>query len=160
MKNIFNNAEEWNDKFINYVGLPRPFIKIKEDFRKSVNFFISKKVPVPWQSRPYLKDKAVFNVLEENESIVFYKSLCGYCGVYIKDFDNTVRWNDTNFKIENNIIQRPRVMSDLLPMHEECMKQARTFCPFMKKIPESDFQYGKYSNLIDFLKKTYPLLFK
>jgi hypothetical protein len=39
------------------------------------------------------------------------------------------------------------VKSDSHPFHFECMKQARMFCPHMKKTKDSEFETGKYSEL-------------
>jgi thioredoxin 1 len=39
------------------------------------------------------------------------------------------------------------VFSDIHPLHLECMRQTRIFCPGMKQRTEKEFEYGLYLNL-------------
>ena len=34
-----------------------------------------------------------------------------------------------------------------MPFHIECMKQARIFCPFMKKRKDFEFEQGKFKHI-------------
>ena len=34
-----------------------------------------------------------------------------------------------------------------MPLHIECMRQARIFCPHMKKTTEDEFEYGDFITL-------------
>jgi hypothetical protein len=152
MSKYFKNSHEWAVEDIDFVGLPRPFKNLTTSYIEKVKdrFFISKKIPIPWQSFPVLDEGSglAFNVIEKNEIMVFKDSLCAYCGIKIKDEEDSVRWtvSDMNNFIINSK-NGPRVFSDFHPFHIECMKQARIFCPFMKKLEEKDFQYDKFKQL-------------
>lgn len=102
-------------------------------------------MPVPWQSVPvFTEEGAFFNVIEDNEKKIYQNNLCPYCGIKINDNEKSVRWvlesNDAN-------TIGPRIFSDNMPFHINCMKQARIYCPHMKKTIDSEFEYGKYKNL-------------
>lgn len=147
MRNIFNNSTTWEDKDKNTTGKNRPFVELDDDFIKSLKFRIAKKIPVPWQSMPYLKDGGVFKIIYDNENLVVKNNLCGYCGIAILDDELVVRWTNKNFLVINENIQEPRVTSDIMPMHKECMKIARVFCPHMIKTSEDEYEYGLFKDL-------------
>ena len=141
-KNIFEGIE-WNESHRNFVGLPRPFSKVKKTHRKMSK--LADKVPVPWQSAAINNINGFLRVIQENEDIVYYKNLCSYCGIKINDDQNVVRWKNPNtdkIKSDGNF-----VFSDIHPLHLECMKETRTYCPGMRKRKEKEFEYGNYSNL-------------
>jgi thioredoxin 1 len=141
-KNIFNSIE-WNDSFTNFVGLPRPFSKVLKKHR--TNNKLLEKVPIPWQSAAKNDEFSFLRIIQENEDIVYYKNLCSYCGVKINNDDSVVRWKNKKL-IEINHFAR-FVLSDIHPLHLNCMKQARVYCPGMKKKKEEEFEYGKYIDL-------------
>ena len=152
MSKYFDNSHEWEEKDKEFFGLPRPYKVLTDSYIKKVKnrFLISKKIPIPWQSRPILDELSglAFNVIKENESLVFKNSLCAYCGNKIQDYERCVRWvvdDASNFIVNDS--DGPRVFSDFHPFHLECMSQARKFCPFMKKIKEDKFQYGDFKQL-------------
>lgn len=147
MKNIFLNAKIWEENDKNTTGLPRPFVSLTQNFIKSLPCKIAKKIPVPWQSLPYIKDSGVFKIIYENEEIVIKNNLCGYCGIKINDSEIVVRWKDTNFTVIENRVSEPRVASDIMPLHIECMTQARKFCPHMIKTKDEEFEYGDFLTL-------------
>jgi hypothetical protein len=141
MKNkYFTNAVEWSETNKDNTGLPRPFAYTVNKKRKDIK--ISKIVPIPWQSLSRFNTGHLLGLNEENEKKVFIEDLCGYCGVKIEKNENVARW--TNFKIFNNSKDKALVFSDIHPLHIECMKQARIFCPFMKTVKEKDFEYGNF----------------
>jgi hypothetical protein len=153
MSKYFDNSHEWEEKDKEFLGLPRPHKVLTDSYIKKVKnrFLISKKIPIPWQSKPILDEVSglAFNVIKENESIVFKQSLCAYCGIKINNDEFCTRWtvSDMNGFIINNKSDGPRVFSDFHPFHINCMNEARTFCPFMKKLKENDFQYGEFKQL-------------
>jgi len=149
MKNIFKNAKPWKDNDIYFTGLPRPFLDIfKLNSNKMKKWKLAKKIPVPWQSKPMINEKdPVFNVIYENEDRVIPENLCGYCGIKILDDDFVIRWTDKSMVLVDGKIQEPRVSSDTMPMHLECMKQSRIFCPYMQKTKDSEFEYGDFYTL-------------
>lgn len=148
MNKYFNESHEWTENDINFTGLPRPFKVFDKKYYSNINVKLTKKFPIPWQSKPVFfnsQDKVIFNVIEENESRVIQESLCGYCGIKIENDEYCTRWNADDKYIPNKT--GDRVKSDYSPLHLECMKQARIFCPFMRTVPEKEFQYDIFEQL-------------
>lgn len=125
---MFNNAE-WNESHIGFVGLPRPFSKVLEQHQISQS--LASKVPIPWQSRAQNNQDGFLRIVQENEDIVYSKNLCSYCGVKINNDDNVVRWK--NKELDKMKHDGRFVLSDIHPLHLNCMKQTRVYCPGMKK---------------------------
>jgi hypothetical protein len=153
-KNIFLNSKKWeNNK--NIIGLPRPFIDVPNYFinNKSLSFSLPKKIPIPWQSKPILNIhapknsvdfKVVFNIINENEDLIYKNNLCGYCGIPFEKNEYCIRWKSKDKKPKK---LTTRVLSDIHPLHLECMKEARIFCPHMKKTIDTEYEYGTYTEL-------------
>lgn len=139
---MFNNVE-WNDSYIGFVGLPRPFSKVLKQHQISHN--LASKVPIPWQSRAQNNQDGFLKIVQENEDIVYTKNLCSYCGITINNEDDVVRWK--NKELEKIRHDGRFVLSDIHPLHLNCMKQTRVYCPGMKKKKEEEFEYGKYIDL-------------
>lgn len=156
MSKYFNNAKEWSEQVGISLGLPRPFAIVPKEFKPVKNnglqlkngFYLHPKIPIPWQSKPVWTDAgAVFNVIEEHEQVIYKKNLCGYCGIQIKNDEKCLRWlGDDSDHIKNDK-QGPRVFSDTHPLHIECMKQAKIFCPYMRERPNEEFEIGIFSIL-------------
>jgi thioredoxin 1 len=145
---VFNNIE-WSDSLRSFTGLPRPFSKVLKKHR--INQKLSAKVPIPWQSAAKNDEISFLRIIQENEDVVYYKNLCSYCGIKINNEENVVRWKNPNInkiKHDGNF-----VLSDIHPLHLECMKQARIYCPGMRKRIEEEFEYGLYLNLKENSKK-------
>ena len=139
---IFGNFE-WSDSTRNYVGLPRPFAKVSETYRKKSK--LGGKVPIPWQSAAKNEGWSFLRIIQENEDIIYYNDLCSYCGITINKNENVVKWNNPNMdKITHD---SNFVFSDIHPLHLECMRQTRIYCPGMKERSEKEFEYGLYLNL-------------
>jgi hypothetical protein len=84
------------------------------------------------------------NVNKTNESLIFIENRCAYCGASFIGDESCIRWKiPSDMKKETNSL----VKSDSHPFHFECMKQARIFCPHMKKTKDSEFETGKYYEL-------------
>lgn len=145
MSKYFKNSKEWSKDSINITGLPRPFSYTNPQlyFHGDI-FFVHKQVPIPWQSKPSTHPERVIDLIIENEKRVAVEDLCGYCGIKFKDSDNTVRWVSFD-KMATEV--GPRVLSDSHPLHLDCMKQARIFCPHMRRTKETEFEYGTYKEL-------------
>lgn len=148
-KKIFDNSSKWSQSNKNATGLPRPFYVVDSSFLKKISFKLAKKIPVPWQSLPIFDEKTstVFNVIEENEILVFSNKICGYCGVKFNNNDNCSRWIVERGTPGFDGKTTPNVFSDNYPLHHECMRQARIFCPFMKLRGEEEFEYGPFIKL-------------
>jgi hypothetical protein len=148
-KKIFTNSEKWSKSNKDIIGIPRPFYIVSDFFLKNAPFKIAKKIPVPWQSLPVFIEKkiVVFNVIEENEALVISDGICGYCGVKFNDTDNCSRWTIEKGTPSIDGKKGPNVFSDNYPLHRECMRQARIFCPFMKLRHEKEFEYGIFLEL-------------
>jgi hypothetical protein len=148
-KNIFANSQKWSEYKKDTTGLPRPFYIVNDFFLKKTSFRLAKKIPVPWQSLPVFIENTltVFNVIEKNESLVISDGICGYCGVKFNEYDNCSRWTVEKGTPSVDGKRSPNVFSDNYPLHYECMKQARTFCPFMKLRHEEEFEYGVFLEL-------------
>jgi hypothetical protein len=136
----------WTKSFKSYSGFPRTWIEVPDSFKKTIEnkFKIAKLIPVPWQSLPVFDNGIIFNVIEENEDIIYKNNLCGYCGVKILDDQKCVRWKSEDIKPKKQSI---RILSDTHPMHLECMRQTRIFCPRMKKTKDDEYEYGTYIEL-------------
>lgn len=143
MKNdVFSNIE-WSNSFKNFIGLPRPFSKVLQKHR--INSKLAAKVPVPWQSAAENNDMMFLKIIQENEDIVYYKNLCSYCGIKINDEEDVIRWKNphlSKIQPDGNF-----VFSDIHPLHLECMKQTRIYCPGMRKRIDEEFEYGIYLDL-------------
>jgi len=143
MKNKVFGNNEWDESFKNFVGLPRPFSKVLKKHR--INQKLSAKVPVPWQSRAKNDEDGFLRLIEENEDIVYYKNLCSYCGIKINNDENVIRWKSRTL---NEVRHNGQfVLSDIHPLHIECMRQARIYCPGMRKKNENEFEFGTYLEL-------------
>jgi hypothetical protein len=158
MSKYFKNNLIWSEQTKDLLGLPRPYVKtpIKAIFKKGV-FFLHQRIPMPWQTKPNFRTRPI-SLIKENESKVYKESLCSYCGIKFIDTDFVVRWTATDvIPTENG----PRVKSDIHPHHIECMKQARIFCPYMRKTQDSEFEFGLYSDLrnnVDFYLKSIGII--
>jgi hypothetical protein len=153
MSKYFLDNYLWSENTKNNVGLPRPYAVTDPKFYKIINkFYLHKKIPIPWQSAPLMTDRPI-QLIVENEDKVFNESLCPYCGVGFDKNEYVCRWTSSD-STPTSI--GPRVYSDSHPFHINCMKQARVFCPFMRKTKDNEFEYGKYdilkSNAIKHLK--------
>jgi hypothetical protein len=143
----------WSEENKNITGLPRPYAITNPKFYDFMGkLYIHKKIPIPWQSAPMMTDRPIELVIE-NESRVFAESLCAYCGVKIKEDEYVCRWISSD-SMPTEI--GPRVYSDTHPFHINCMKQARVFCPFMRKTKDNEFEYGRY----DILKENSMKIFR
>jgi hypothetical protein len=132
---------EWSENVKNFKGLPRPFARYKKD---NLNVFnLARKTPIPWQSKPNSRMSGI-SLIPENENMVYISNICAYCGIFFLNNEKTIRWTtlDTPLSKDGN-----RVFSDVHPFHLECMEQARTFCPHMKKTTDDEFETGTYSKL-------------
>ena len=139
MKNkYFDGASQWQKKDVDTVGLPRPWAIPKRND-------LAKKVPIPWQSEDCFDSLGHLGLNQNNENLVYKKNLCSYCGIEIKNNKTAIRW--TKAPLELTTIEGPKVFSDFHPLHLECMKQARIFCPHMRKLQDSEFEIGKYTKL-------------
>lgn len=145
-KNIFIDSEKWSKFNKDIIGIPRPFYIVNNFFIKNVLFKIAKKIPVPWQSLPVFDNEKTiaFNVIEKNERLVISDGICGYCGIKFNDDDDCLRWTiEKGTPTEKG----PNVFSDNYPLHKECMRQARIFCPFMKLRNKTEFEFGTFLEL-------------
>ena len=149
-----SKRKKWTDESSTTTGLPRPYYDLSDEFLSNTNnksIFKHRRLPIPWQSVPVFGKKDVSSLSNPNpsnlgliidrEKKVYEERLCGYCGVKFTDYDECVRW--TSIKGLKGI----HVRSDHLPMHEACMVQGRTFCPFMQKTEDFEFEKGTYKQL-------------
>lgn len=137
-KNYFDKTKHWEEKDVNFVGLPRPWATPK---RKD----LAKKVPIPWQSEDRFDSLGHLGLNQNNEDLVYKKNLCSYCGIEIKNKEIVIRW--INAPLAFTFKEGPKVFSDFHPLHLECMEQARIFCPHMRKLQDSDFETGRFKEL-------------
>jgi hypothetical protein len=137
-KDYFDGAWQWKEEDINTTGLPRPFA-----FPNKKG--MAKRVPIPWQSEDRFQSKGHLGLNQINENLVFRNSICGYCGIKINDEEITQRW--ITAPVELTTTNGPKVFSDFHPLHMECMKQARIFCPHMRILKDEDFEIGLFKNL-------------
>ena len=160
MKN-FNESEKWSLKHIKKTGLPRPYWIInKIYFLTNGKRYLSKKIPIPYQSTPS-KD-SIIRLEIENEKYVVANDLCPYCGLSINEEESSIRWMiEKEEDVKNNLeSSRDLVPSDFRPFHLDCMKQARIFCPFMKTLKESDFYIEKQEINLQLAKKYFKEFYK
>jgi len=150
--------QKWSQNFINFIGLPRPYLKVDYKYRfkgqsdLKDNFFLHPEVPVPWQSMPNINRRnAFFNVIDRNEEKVISEKRCPYCGNIFLDNEKCIRWTSPDKTPSKD---STRIFSDVSPLHIECMEQARIFCPHMRKTSDGEFEIDIYIILRDkFLKQ-------
>lgn len=149
MSKYFKKWFFWSNKTKDFEGLPRPYFNTDNTYRYKDNlFYLHPKIPVPWQSQPIFNEfKTIFNVLENNEKKVYIENKCSFCGISFNDEEVCIRWVGTESEFMPNDFQGPRVFSDTHPLHDECMRQARIFCPYMRSRPEKEFEVGPYKFL-------------
>jgi hypothetical protein len=149
--NIFSNSEEWSELSIKKTGLPRPYAIVpKIYYFKNNKRYLAKKIPIPYQSTPGENEPIRLNM--ENEEYVVSNDLCSYCGLDIDKNINSARWMIEKEKDAENDL-RDFVPSDFRPFHIECMKQARTYCPFMRTLDDSNFDIKKQELNLELAKK-------
>jgi hypothetical protein len=128
----------WSEKSTDKTGLPRPhFYTSPEAHYVNGKKFLHKIIPIPYQSKPGIKNTFIrLNV--ENEKKAVKEGLCSYCGIKIKDDEESIRWiiENENFL---NYKDKDIVPSDFHPFHLKCMKQARIYCPFMRTLKDQQF---------------------
>lgn len=137
-KKYFDGSSKWEEKDVNTTGLPRPWAIPQ---RKN----LAKKVPIPWQSEDRFQSLGHLGLNQKNEDLVYKNNLCSYCGIEIKNSEIVTRWITAPLALTSR--EGPKVFSDFHPLHLECMKQARMFCPHMRKLQDSDFETGKFKEL-------------
>ena len=148
MSRYFDGASEWTEKDKDTSGLPRPFKRISKAYKEKVidKFTIARIVPIPWQSIPVFSEETgqPLSVNRENEKNLFLQNKCPYCGIEFSDKEKCIRWMiPSKVKRETNAL----VNSDSFAFHFECMRQARIFCPHMKKTENSEFETGIFVDL-------------
>jgi hypothetical protein len=129
----------WSEKLLKFKGLPRPFFYArKNDYFRGDKRFIYKKTPVPFQSKPGRPNGPVIELIIENEKEAVNNGLCSYCGLKIENNETSIRWmvEKQNFVLNST---RDWVPSDFHPLHINCMKQARIYCPFMRTLNDDQF---------------------
>jgi DNA polymerase III epsilon subunit-like protein len=135
--------KQWDENNKKIVGLPRPFFTVNKKISEKKK--LHKKFPLPWQSEPGTVDFETGNfnlkLIQSNEDIVSKNNLCAYCGVKIEDNEDVIRWK------KDDLLTGDKVPSDYHPFHKKCMKQARIYCPFMRKAEDKEFEFGKYVDL-------------
>ena len=146
MQENFTTKEDWVIRFKDYVGFNRPSISLPKNFVQVGKYGkLLKKFPIPWQSVPVLSyTGTVFNVIEDNEKLTFLEERCPYCGLKLKPSDLVSRWIK---EAESPTLSGANIISDNLPLHIKCMKKARTFCPFMRTVVDSEFENGLYEKI-------------
>ena len=144
-KKIFNSVE-WSKETQNNTGLPRPYYKGKAKKIKIAN--VAKKVPIPWQSKPETIRGNFLKLDINKEKLVVINELCGYCGIKFEEKDPVVRWKTALLtQVKKFDEEGPIVYSDIYPLHTECMRQARMFCPHMKQKSDKDIEQGLFLEL-------------
>ena len=150
---MFSKKKLWNKENSYIRGIPRPFFSIpkslqfKEKLDGAKIRYLAAMVPVPWQSIPVFKDELLLKLEIENEKEAVQNELCGYCGLGFQDEEDSVLWTSQKKKPTHDGLKSPLVYTDFYPLHPACMKDARTFCPFMRELADSDFVFGKYKDL-------------
>ena len=145
MKNIFKTSVEWSKEVTNQKGLPRPYADTTLNKEYKSKYGLAKIVPIPWQSKPAFKFGRALKLNEINEGKIYQNDLCPYCGIKIENNEICVRWKTAG--VSRLAPKGARIFSDVHPFHKKCMKEGRTFCPFMKTLNDKDFESGIYTNL-------------
>lgn len=128
----------WSENLTSFQGLPRPywFPNPRYYFKNGIRY-LHKKVPTPYQSRPGKEDTGPIRLNVKNEKKAIEEGLCSFCGVKIKDEEISIRWVIEKQKFTSD---RDWVPTDFHPLHLECMKQTRVFCPFMRTLKDDQFE--------------------
>jgi hypothetical protein len=156
--NVFINAVQWSSNNLKSVGLPRPYFNVDERFyTKNKKRYLAKRVPVPYQSMPG-EGHVPIKLNIDNEKEAISKDLCSYCGIKINDEEISIRWKievEADFFYE----QRDFVPTDFHPLHIECMRQARIYCPFMRTLKDIVFDVKKQKYNLEIAKENYKKYF-
>lgn len=159
MSNEFSSAKKWVSEELSQTGLPRPyFYTLKKHHYKDNKRYLHPRVPVPWQSKPGKPDTSPILLDAEKEKLAVKEGLCSYCGVEVTPEETSVRWAIEKIDTYANV-SRDWVPSDFHPLHLECMRQARVFCPFMRTLNDSDFVVKVHQENLKEAKKNYFKLF-
>jgi hypothetical protein len=153
---IFSNSEEWSLNNKNNTGLPRPYFNVPKKFYSISKKYLAKKIPIPYQSMAG-EDDLVIRLDIKNEKYVVENDLCPYCGVFINPKENSIRWmieKETDLREEKDLVP-----SDFHPFHLECMKQARTYCPFMRTLKDDVFDIKEQEINLGIAKENYKKYF-
>lgn len=141
---------EWSESLKYLQGILRPYATIPESLRyKEKNgkyiFYLHKRVPIPWQSIPAFHNNQLLHLNLENEKTAVEQELCPYCGIKINNDEVCTRWTTNDATPTKN---GPRVQSDMMPFHLDCMNNGRIFCPYMRGKKNEDFEIGLFKDLI------------
>jgi hypothetical protein len=160
---IFNKNLKWNDLTKDTLGLPRPSYDVPEEYRyKEYNghddlnkirilnlkqkVYLHRKIPVPWNTAPKFMKKnkknlsGFFEINIEKEKKVLIENICMFCGKMFYIEENAIRYRVVHDKIGDGT---RFIFSDISPYHEECMRQIRIYCPFMRTREDNEFESGK-----------------
>ena len=160
--NIFKKNFKWNETNKNSVGLPRPSYDVPEEYRHKKydghddlnririlnlksNVYLHRKIPVPWNTSPKFLKKdennlsGFFQIDDEKERSVYIKNICMFCGLGFKQGEIAIR-----YKVVHDAIKEGSrfIFSDISPYHQECMRQIRIYCPFMRTRMDDEFEFG------------------
>jgi hypothetical protein len=148
----------WSEELTNFVGLPRPyFFSQEKNWFKDGKKYIYKKFPVPFQSKPG-DENSVIKLNIKNEKKAVEEGLCSFCGIKIKNKELSIRWAIENQDFVKNKT-RDWVPSDFHPLHIECMKQARVYCPFMRTLPDEEFKIALNKENLRIARENYKKYF-
>ena len=160
---IFNKNLKWNDSTKDTVGLPRPSYDVPQEYRhkeyddyddlnkvRVLNLkqkvYLHRKIPVPWNTSPKFMKKneenlsGFFQIDIDKEKKVLTENICMFCGKEFNIEENSIRYRVVHDKIEDGT---RFIFSDISPYHEECMRQIRIYCPFMRTRADDEFESGK-----------------
>ena len=156
MSKYFDENLPWTEEASSKEGLPRPYVDVPEDIQKinpphlklKKSFYLHKRVPMPFTARPRLVERLT-DLIVENEKRAVKEGLCPYCARKFFPDDEAVIMTKVDAIPHMLGDIGPRVFSDHFPIHPECIKQARIFCPFLRvATTDADYLAGKYLDLV------------
>jgi hypothetical protein len=154
LRHYFKKSVEWTNDNAATKGLPRPYAKIPKLFRKAPDFlsyqkdilYLHPKVPIPYQTIPIFADRELMRLSKERENEIIDKHLCPYCGMMFDSEEEVIRW--TTEATDQKLVELEiRVTTDNMPLHKECMEQAKFFCPFLRLTEDSEYITCKYKDI-------------
>ena len=143
---LLKTAKNWSEELRDTTGLPRPSVSTTP-FEQRI-FDVKKRIPIPWATSPTYSE---YGEADQNlpfpdsskQQEAIEKGLCPMCGEGFEKGEIAQRWT----RKTNEGIERSGGAADNYPLHQECMRQARIFCPHLKSELEERFETAPHKEL-------------
>jgi len=143
---LLRTAKNWSEELRDVTGLPRPSVRTTPYEQEFFN--VRKRVPIPWATSP---QHAEYGEADQNlpfpdsekQQRAITEGVCPNCGEGFEKGEAAQRW----IRKTKKGIEPSGGKADNYPLHTECMRQARIFCPHLVNSPEERFESGPHEKL-------------